>query len=263
MVLVGEPVEVSWDSPGATGVAVTVTSPTSIPTVLSPARSADQPQTWLAWFTPDTTGTWSVAWSSDESSTTQTVTVNQASDPAVLAGFTITDCYQSLNIAQAQWNAYASTYADMLFYLDSAIGVVEGIWGPITPTTVSDSFDGGDQIIALTKRPLTLISVMEDGKPSLDWVPNFDSATVHCTAGKFSKGIQNITVSYIAGTVIIPANVRLAVREQFRFLWQIGRQAQRASNADASVADPIPQGFAVPRRVSQLLGTADPLPGFA
>ena len=70
-----------------------------------------------------------------------------------------------------------------------------------------------------------------------------------------------MTVS--VGSATIPANVKLAARELVRFWWQQGRQANIPAFGEAPDTSSVPMGFAVPKRVYELLEPNKRLAGFA
>ncbi|MET3635661.1 hypothetical protein [Curtobacterium oceanosedimentum] len=253
----------------ATRVTVTITlpAPSTQTVVISASSASAQPNVWTAWFTPLLSGVYNVAWTDQAGNVLETDTL-AVSAPVVGSLLSIEECYLTLSLPTTMLNQDADTDADMLVYAAAATSVIEGIVGPVVPRTIEETFDGGALSVALGARPTTLLAVSENGVPITDFL--LDEGAGILRAGTewwnrpFWPGQQNVRVTYIAGTGNPPANVRLACREEFRFLWQIGRQGGRSSMSSGVSADvSVPSGFGIPNRVYELLSTADSLPGFA
>jgi hypothetical protein len=83
----------------------------------------------------------------------------------------------------------------------------------------------------------------------------------------FEWGVQNIVVTASVGYAATESNVKphvkLAARELVRFWWQQGQQANIPAFGSAPESMPLPMGFAVPRRVMELLEPSPRVAGFA
>lgn len=260
-------VELTTGPAAGTGAVVAVTTPAGAKFTL--ATTAGGPAGgFTAYFTPEEVGDYELQWAfPDGHSAADTLTVIEF-EPTSL--FTLEDAYLSLNMPSSKQGADAKRDADMLDYLAAAADVVEGIWGPLTPRTITQRFDGGKTAVLLSVRPRGILAVIENGVPIWDWVPDMPAGIIYAgtfgASRPFWPGRQNVTVRYSAGSANPPANVRLAVREEFRFLWQLGRSGQHPALAESVQSEQAtPQGFAIPNRVYELLSTsAEPsLPGFA
>lgn len=158
--------------------------------------------------------------------------------------------------------------ADLTTYIQAATPIIEDIAGPMLQATVTRKFDGGSTSIVIPQKASSIVSVTEAGNTITDWF--FDDASNVIYGGSivyprfFYPGRLSMTVTYVVGYATIPWNVQLATRELVRFLWQQGKQAQRPSFGDAP-ADTgyTPQGFAVPKRVLELLAPNRNIGGFA
>lgn len=177
------------------------------------------------------------------------------------------DVRRGLNIAAA------NTGDDELLRLVSAAAtpVIEDIVGTVVAVTKTQKADGGKSGVALYERATEIVSVTVDGVALAadEWVFDENAAIVHAggttTPTIFDWGRQNVTIVYKAGTQTIAPNVRFATMELIRHLWQIGHQAQRPGMGPlAAVADMTytPMGFAVPKRVIELLQADARLDGF-
>lgn len=172
----------------------------------------------------------------------------------------------SLGDAREALNLPAGTTAsddEIRFVVTSARRVLEMYTGPLLPVTKVDTLSGdGGTALHLRAYPNSITSVVEDG------------STVTATAYAIGEGgvlwrrtgawsdayPSNIVVTYTAGPPngIIPQNVLHAAREQVRFLWQIGQVAARPAlgTNQAPGGGYVPMGYAVPRRVIELLAGA-------
>ncbi len=162
--------------------------------------------------------------------------------------------------------------------IDACIASIEYEVGPIETVTVTDEIhDGGDTSIYLRTVPVLSITSMTEviglipytltlqpvGAP----VDNFGFSIDDYAAGRITRrsaGSQpfpfyantgNITVTYTAGRASTPANLRLAVLEFVKHIYQWGQQANRPAFGAApdEVPGPGPTGYLMPNRVRELL----------
>jgi len=166
---------------------------------------------------------------------------------------------QFLSVGQAQ---NAARDADITTYVQAATPVIENIAGACLSASKTILFNGGVPYILLNNRIQSITTVVESGttlNPATDYyldttanvlyrgVPPFPTAF-------FAPGMANISVTYLAGYAVVPFNVQLATRELVRFWWQQGMQANRPGFGDPGAdVSFTPQGFAVPKRVIELL----------
>lgn len=180
---------------------------------------------------------------------------------------TLADARASLNLTTAN-TAYDS---DIETYVEAATPVIENIVGPVLVKSRTFRFDGGREQIVLPVRFTSVTSVTENGAAVTDYVADPQAGII--TAGTttapdvFEPGVQNIVVTVSVGTAAdeteVPANVRLATRELVRHWWQQGRQANIPAFGEAPDSASVPMGFAVPKRVYELLEPNKRVAGFA
>lgn len=249
----------SWPAAGVTGsVTATVTAPAGgepVQTLAATiATGSGQP---TVWFTPQTAGDYTLAWtSSGGQSGTTSITV--AAAPTAATVITIQQCYLSLKMDPAAYVGKDPVRdADMLDYARAAQGVVESIVGAVAPATVTQVFDGGRSALLLRDRPSAILTVTAVGKPITGWSCDF-AAGILTAAGGFPSGRRNIEVRYSVGSGQVPANVLLGIREVFRQLWERSRALGGAASSDM-----VMQGFAIPNAVYELLAPTPTMPGFA
>ena len=165
----------------------------------------------------------------------------------------------------------AARDADLTFYVQAATPIIEDIIGPVLVVTKTIRFSGGNTQIKLNDVVTSVTSVTEMTNllnPGTDYM--FDPVSNIIYGGTsnyprvFYPGFLAISIVYVTGMAIVPPNVQLATRELVRFLVQQGNQSQRPGFGDQveSLAY-TPQGFAVPKRVMELLAPNRKLGGFA
>ena len=182
----------------------------------------------------------------------------------------ITDGLITLDEARASlgWAATdTSRNADLERYIEAATPVIENITGPLIQRTVVFYLDGGREAIVTGTQFTSVTSITQNGVPYTSFVADPEAGVI--TAGTsttpdiFEPGIRNIVVTAVVGAATIPAHVKLATRELVRFWWQQGRQANIPAFGSAPESAPLPMGFAVPRRVMELLEPSPRVAGFA
>ena len=184
-----------------------------------------------------------------------------ADDPNII---TLAQAKKQLGLSQVE------TYdADLELYVAAATRVIEYYAGPQIPRQETLVFDGGRASVVCPWPFDQIVSVLENGADISSTV-NASAAAGVIYAGTalapacFAPGARNITVTVTVGTDDIPANVSLAARELVRFWWQQGRQGNRPAYGNEAVDTvDVPSGFAVPRRVVELLTPNRLIGGFA
>lgn len=181
----------------------------------------------------------------------------------------ITDGLITLAEARASlgWlTADTANDTDLERYIEAATPVIENIAGPVLQKTRVFSLDGGYSSVALPVRFASVTSVLESGTATTDYVADPTAGLILAGSSggsrRFTPGQKNIVVTVVVGAATIAPNVKLATRELVRHMWQVGRQAPTAGIGMPDAA-PVPQGFAVPRRVIELLEATPRMPGFA
>jgi len=170
--------------------------------------------------------------------------------------------------------------ARLLKLLDGLTPVIESITGPILQRQVSETYDGGSWFISLRRRPVISVSQVTEYRgpvpyqltqvatPDLGGIYSYmfepPGRIVRRTAGggitSFPPGADQVFVSYVAGYVNTPANVREAAIDLVKIHYQTSEQGRRPAfggggGADASENLPggMILGFFVPNRVRELL----------
>jgi uncharacterized phiE125 gp8 family phage protein len=148
-------------------------------------------------------------------------------------------------------------------YILAATGLIEGVVGPLSRRTVTaETHNGGRTTVLLKQAPIiSITSCLENGSalPSTSYSVDNESGVLTRTSGYtvYTWGgdvdfanFNNISVTYVAGRSIIPADLAHAVLELVRHLWTTQRGSIRRSGTD----DYVPgSGFSMPNRVREML----------
>lgn len=167
--------------------------------------------------------------------------------------------------------------AELLRLVDAITPVVEFITGPVVQRSYTETYDGGSSFISLRHRPIVSVaSVAEFRGPiryELTQVASPDLGTIYSyefeasgrivrrTVGggmtSFPGGLETVTVTYTAGYVTVPANIRYGCLELIRVNYQQTQQAGHpmfgGGGGDDAVPGAVLMGFFVPNRVKELL----------
>lgn len=180
----------------------------------------------------------------------------------------LSDARDELNLTAAN----TSHDDELRTYIAAATLVVEDITGPVLKTTITEAHDGGRPTIVLYSAALvqSVISVVETGVTLVngsDYVVYPNSAILSRMIGispyPFRYGVQNVVVTFVVGSNVVAANVILGTRMLVAHWYQTAQQSGRPQwdSGDSEMAY-SPSGYAVPRRVIELLQTPN-IPGIA
>lgn len=170
--------------------------------------------------------------------------------------------------------------AELLRFVAALTPVVEHLAGPVLPRIVqNETYDGGYWWISLRHRPVISVEqIIEYRGPipyNLQQVPTPDLGTIYSymfeppgrvvrrTVGggvtPFPPGADQVFVTYTAGRLIIPENIRMATLELVRVNYQRTQQAgggrigAAAAVSDEELGATPMLGFLVPGRVREFL----------
>ena len=153
-------------------------------------------------------------------------------------------------------------------FLDAATDLAEDYTGrTYRRATFVETYDGGGALIALLHTPVASItSIVQNGTAVTQYVLDPIAGTL--SRGTISApyawidGIQNITVTSVAGGPVVKPRVRLGVLELTRHLWETQRGGSNLPRQAGAGDDWDPRsGYSIPRKVSQMLDF-DKSPGF-
>lgn len=169
----------------------------------------------------------------------------------------------SLADAKAQLNIASTTYDDEISgFIRSVTAVCERYVGSLGRKSYTERHAGGRVIVLLHAPVLTVTSItpVRSGATAPDLGDlDVDSATgiIRHLCGRISGPVM---VTYTAGRVDIPPNVRQAALLIIQHMWETQRGASgsvRVGGADEAF-DPR-QTFSIPRRAQELLGAQNPV----
>jgi hypothetical protein len=168
-------------------------------------------------------------------------------------------------------DANAARDEQLADFLDAATDLAEDFTGrTYRRQVVVETYDGGRDVIGLYQTPVQSVTALtENGVtlPSTNYVVDLTAGTVqrgtlYGPGLLWLPGLQNITVTYVAGPSVLKARVRLGVLELTRHLWETQRGGSNQPRQAGSGDDWDPRsGYAIPHRVAELL-QADMAPGF-
>lgn len=160
---------------------------------------------------------------------------------------------------------------DLREVIEAATHVIEGYVGAVARRTVTQTVSGCGSAIVLNTIPvLSVTEVVEDGA-TLDpdaYSLNVSTGLLTKMQGtrsfRFASGVNNVTVTYVVGRTLIPANFTLAAKLIVQHLWETRRGSSGSprfggsttSSRYGGVDDVLieaGQVYAIPRRAIELL----------
>lgn len=251
----GAVVTVAWTSAAAGTAVLAVTAPDG--TTVTTSAVVNPGPAHTATFTAVQAGRYFVAWHITGADTYTDMVDVWPADPRFI--ISLADARQAISSVTAS----TASDDDMRVYIAAVTPIIEDICGPVLLVTQTKTGDASDTVLVLPHSDVTVTAVTVDGVAAAadTWTANNDAGIVYATGTSFGGDV--LVVTYTAGAAIIPPNLRMAAREEVRFLWQIGKQGARpnAVQQDTAMAW-TPSGFAVPRRVIELCAPNSTLGGF-
>lgn len=256
--------DVDGNDADVSSLTVTVTQPDG--TLSSPTVTLGQVGRYTATFVTTQAGRHIVNWSGTGYASSDVFTVLPA-DPGFI--LSLDDAKRALR----RDTGPADDDDDLRFYLAAVTPIIEDIVGVVVPRQVTEVLwpradASGKRQVVLARTPImsvTSLSSQLQGEPLID--PSyllFDATSGTLSMSNWFDFYGQIAVTYMAGRNPIPPNIILAAREQFRFMWQVGMQGARPGFGDeVDASEWTPSGFAVPRRVVELLHPHKQVAGIA
>lgn len=275
----GDKVYLTWNTVNSSGTAVnpgTVTASITLPdgTTSSLTTATAVTGTYTTSYQPTLAGRHVYAWSATGTWPQAYADVFEVRDISDIGIVSLEDAKTHLNIPSTD-----TDYDDELMrFIDVASDLCESYVGQILgrKTFTNELYDGNNEFIRIRNpKVISITSVYENGAllNSGQYVMDYTgqrlyrigSGTLYATNsyGYWSGGMNNISITYIAGYVNPPAAVRQGVLETLRHLWQTQRGASsvlgRQLQGDEMYSTPT---YSLPRRAMELLDPAS-FPGLA
>jgi hypothetical protein len=165
---------------------------------------------------------------------------------------------------------------EILDWIDALTIAIEKEAGPVVPRPYVETFDGGRRRLFLTYTPVASITEVREvwgdadvriltpetsGGPfgDNDYYVDLDTGEIERRNGgypqSFPFGMNNVRVSYRAGRVPIPANLRIATLELLAHHWRASQMSIGATRPRSDVpTDSTIMQYGMPNRVSTLIG---------
>ena len=274
----GDKVYLTWNTVDSSGAAVnpgTVTLNITQPdgTTSSVTTATSTTGTYTASFLPTLAGRHILAWAATGSYPQAFSDVFEVRDINDIGIVGYDEALEFLNIPAASANEN-----EIRRFIDASTDLAESYVGQILGrrTFTSELYDGGQEFIRIRNpKAMTISSVYENGElvSSSNYVLDYTgqrlyrigSGTLYATNsyGYWTAGMNNISITYVAGYVNPPMAAKQGVLEILRHLWQTQRGAinvmSRTQSGDELYNTPT---YSLPRRAMELLDPTS-FPGMA
>jgi len=274
----GDQVYLTWNTVDSSGAAVnpgTVTLNITQPdaTTSSVTTSTAVTGTYTASFTPTQVGRHILAWAATGSYPQAFSDVFEVRDINDIGIVGYDEVLEFLNIPTVNANEN-----EIRRFIDASTDLAENYVGQVLGrrTFTSELYDGGTEFIRIRNpKAISITSVYENGvlvSPSqyvLDYTGQrlyrIGSGTLYATNsyGYWTQGMNNVSITYVAGYVNPPMSAKQGVLEIIRHLWQTQRGAinvmSRTNSGDELYSTPT---YSLPRRAMELLDPTS-FPGLA
>jgi len=264
------------DSTGANANASAVTCTIYLPDGTTTSGSVTNPSTGLynCDFSPSQVGRHAVKWVATGTNASAYSDDFLVRDFTELGIISLDDAKSHLNIPTSD----TSQDEELRSFIDSASDLAESYVGQVLGrrTFTSELYDGGGEFIRIRNpKAISITSVTENGATvsSSNYVLDYTgqrlyrigSGTLYATNsyGYWTAGMNNVSITYVAGYVNPPMAAKQGVLEILRHLWQTQRGAinvmSRTQSGDELYSTPT---YSLPRRAMELLDPTS-FPGMA
>jgi len=274
----GDKVYLTWNTVDSSGAAVnpgTVTLNITLPdaTTVSVTTATSTTGTYTASYLPTQVGRHILAWSATGSWPQAFSDIFEVRDIADIGIVGYDEVLEFLNIPTASANEN-----EVRRFIDAATDLAETYVGQVLGrrTFTNELYDGGTEFIRIRNpKAISITSVTENGLAVsasnyvLDYTGQrlyrIGSGTLYATNsyGYWTQGMNNVSITYVAGYVNPPMSAKQGVLEIIRHLWQTQRGAinvmSRTNSGDELYSTPT---YSLPRRAMELLDPTS-FPGMA
>ena len=274
----GDKVYLTWNTVDSSGNAVnpgTVTLNITQPdaTTSSVTTATSTTGTYTASFLPTQVGRHILAWSATGAYPQAYSDIFEVRDINDIGIVGYDEVLEFLNIPAASANEN-----EVRRFIDASTDLAETYVGQVLGrrTFTDELYDGGTEFIRIRNpKAISITSVTENGLAVsasnyvLDYTGQrlyrIGSGTLYATNsyGYWTQGMNNVSITYVAGYVNPPMSAKQGVLEIIRHLWQTQRGAinvmSRTNSGDELYSTPT---YSLPRRAMELLDPTS-FPGLA
>ena len=274
----GDKVYLTWNTVDSSGAAVnpgTVTLNITLPdaTNVSVTTATSITGTYTASYLPTQVGRHIIAWSAGTTWPQAFSDIFEVRDINDIGIVGYDEVLEFLNIPTASANEN-----EVRRFIDASTDLAETYVGQVLGrrTFTNELYDGGTEFIRIRNpKAISITSVTENGLAIsasnyvLDYTGQrlyrIGSGTLYATNsyGYWTQGMNNVSITYVAGYVNPPMSAKQGVLEIIRHLWQTQRGAinvmSRTNSGDELYSTPT---YSLPRRAMELLDPTS-FPGLA
>ena len=274
----GDKVYLTWETVDSSGAAVnpgTVTLNITLPdaTNVSVTTATSITGTYTASYLPTQVGRHIIAWSAGTTWSQAYSDIFEVRDINDIGIVGYDEVLEFLNIPTASANEN-----EVRRFIDASTDLAETYVGQVLGrrTFTNELYDGGTEFIRIRNpKAISITSVTENGLAVsasnyvLDYTGQrlyrIGSGTLYATNsyGYWTQGMNNVSITYVAGYVNPPMSAKQGVLEIIRHLWQTQRGAinvmSRTQSGDELYSTPT---YSLPRRAMELLDPTS-FPGLA
>ena len=274
----GDKVYLTWNTVDSSGAAVnpgTVTLNITLPdaTNVSVTTATSITGTYTASYLPTQVGRHIIAWSAGTTWSQAYSDIFEVRDINDIGIVGYDEVLEFLNIPTASANEN-----EVRRFIDASTDLAETYVGQVLGrrTFTNELYDGGTEFIRIRNpKAISITSVTENGLAVsasnyvLDYTGQrlyrIGSGTLYATNsyGYWTQGMNNVSITYVAGYVNPPMSAKQGVLEIIRHLWQTQRGAinvmSRTNSGDELYSTPT---HSLPRRAMELLDPTS-FPGLA
>jgi hypothetical protein len=274
----GDKVYLTWNTVDSSGAAVnpgTVTLNITLPdaTNVSVTTATSITGTYTASYLPTQVGRHIIAWSAGTTWSQAYSDIFEVRDINDIGIVGYDEVLEFLNIPTASANEN-----EVRRFIDASTDLAETYVGQVLGrrTFTNELYDGGTEFIRIRNpKAISITSVTENGLAIsasnyvLDYTGQrlyrIGSGTLYATNsyGYWTQGMNNVSITYVAGYVNPPMSAKQGVLEIIRHLWQTQRGAinvmSRTNSGDELYSTPT---YSLPRRAMELLDPTS-FPGLA
>ncbi len=252
----------TFDTAGAAANATTVTCTITRPDATTATGTVTNPSTgvYQVTFTAAQAGLHGVYWQATGTNASAKEDVFSVDSSSVFAPVSLSEVKDHLGMSGVD----LARDAELTHFINSATSAIEQRVGPMTRRTVTETHDGGG-VVMLSTYPVISLTTVEDSGITLTSDQVYERyGIVRRRSGaspvSFTTGLAGVTVTYQAGRTVVPEDLRHAVLEQVRHMWETQRGQARGRRGGDDYTPGAAYNLTI--RVKELIAPYE-LPGIA